>query len=527
MSSERMSPFRNRWFIEGVLRTTSPLHLGDGGETPWPNRPTAPGEPVVRIRTLTRDAKEKPCIPGSSLKGVLRSALRATLRTGGIESGEFERMFGSPDPAAPDSCGGAVEFHDARVPDGFVAPSFHHAPPWWDATRLSAIDGGVALNPKTRTADEHKLFHCEYVPAGVEFNVSITAQNLEETDVSLLLQALEAFNPREDVELADPLALGAGSQGGKGRMQWHLTAVRRLNPGPEVMAWLKDPQRSAGGSSAAQALPEEEIKRLQELKPVAVTAGSGERLVLRLKLRFTEPFLVNDPAHTLKEGAREDTPDHYPRLDAEGRPMVPESSFRGVFRAQAQRILRTLASDPEQVAAPGELTQPSRDRSSALAPADFAALSLADRIFGATGWQTPIYVSDFVASSPADTRRQEFVAIDRFMGGSAKSMKFNAEAVAGVKPPGEAKEDQAPLPAELHGVIIVRMKAWEKAGVASPAAGLLALTLRDLLEGDVTFGFGAAKGYGACTAEFADEASRQWFQQARPGVAALRAQLTT
>ena len=71
------------------------------------------------------------------------------------------------------------------------------------------------------------------------------------------------------------------------------------------------------------------------------------------------------------------------------------------------------------------------------------------------------------------------------------------------------------------------MKAWEKAGVASPAAGLLALTLRDLLEGDVTFGFGAAKGYGACTAEFADEASRQWFQQARPGVAALRAQLTT
>ena len=29
---------------------------------------------------------------------------------------------------------------------------------------------------------------------------------------------------------------------------------------------------------------------------------------------------------------------------------------------------------------------------------------------------------------------------------------------------------------------------------------MLALTLRDLIEGDIPMGFGAAKGYGACTA---------------------------
>ncbi len=69
------------------------------------------------------------------------------------------------------------------------------------------------------------------------------------------------------------------------------------------------------------------------------------------------------------------------------------------------------------------------------------------------------------------------VAIDRLHGGAAEGLKFNVEFV---------------MTPTLDGVLtldLMRIAPW--------GLGLLALTLRDLVEGDVTFGFGASKGYGA------------------------------
>lgn len=74
---------------------------------------------------------------------------------------------------------------------------------------------------------------------------------------------------------------------------------------------------------------------------------------------------------------------------------------------------------------------------------------------------------------------QEFVAIDRFTGGAKDQAKFNALAL------------YRPV---LEGCLRVHTPALSQNGWA-----LLALTLRDLKEGDITFGFGAAKGYGTCT----------------------------
>jgi hypothetical protein len=103
-------------------------------------------------------------------------------------------------------------------------------------------------------------------------------------------------------------------------------------------------------------------------------------------------------------------------------------------------------------------------------------------VFGAAGWRSPLRVSDFVGSSLA-TLRQEFLAIDRFTGGGAEHLKFDAETA------------DRPV---LTGHISLDLEALGDVGVGRWALGLLALTLRDLLEGDLTFGFGAAKGFGAC-----------------------------
>jgi CRISPR-associated protein (TIGR03986 family) len=74
------------------------------------------------------------------------------------------------------------------------------------------------------------------------------------------------------------------------------------------------------------------------------------------------------------------------------------------------------------------------------------------------------------------TPRQDFVAIDRFTGGAADGAKFDA-----------CYADRPTLKSRLTLDLI---------GLEPPDIALLALGLRDVCEGKVTFGFGASKGYG-------------------------------
>ncbi len=72
------------------------------------------------------------------------------------------------------------------------------------------------------------------------------------------------------------------------------------------------------------------------------------------------------------------------------------------------------------------------------------------------------------------------MAIDRFTGGAAPGLKFDADYADRPRLTGKIRVD------------LDRIEPW--------ALGLLALTFRDLIEGDITFGFGASKGYGICQA---------------------------
>ena len=81
------------------------------------------------------------------------------------------------------------------------------------------------------------------------------------------------------------------------------------------------------------------------------------------------------------------------------------------------------------------------------------------------------------------------VAVDRFTGGSAPGKKFKSQAVRHVALDGVIGVDLTKLRQSS-----TRTK-WPNLSLDA-ALGLLALTLRDLREGDIRFGFGAAKGYG-------------------------------
>ncbi len=98
------------------------------------------------------------------------------------------------------------------------------------------------------------------------------------------------------------------------------------------------------------------------------------------------------------------------------------------------------------------------------------------QLFGATGWKSTINISDFSCDSHNGDRKQVFVAIDRFHGGSKDGALYNI------------RHFERPI---LNGNIELtqRTPVWGK--------GLLALLIRDLEEGDISFGFGRNKGYGS------------------------------
>ena len=462
-----------RWFITGTFTTKGPLHLGIGNRG-WlelreggpairhdANPPNKITNLVVQYHRIARDHKRDPIIPGSAWKGPFRA--------------EFTRLFGEATAQillGTEELGGCVEFHDAlwlrcSLPAG--APEFL---PLWDTNGNynSAIEASVAIDRCTRTASEGKLYYIEFVPAEAVFDVRLTAQGIRQEDIARLLAALQQFDGGD----GSP-TLGAESSNGWGRIVWTPNKTKRF--GVEHLGqWLAAP--TACGYDACEA-PAQAVT----IQPHP-TKRSKQVLKIAVELHFRGPLLVR---HTEppKIGKDENIPNARPRRTAEGHALLPARSFRGALRSQAERILRTVFDGTNGIA-----PEPSLQTEALHDPEEVTSLSLAGQLFGAAGWRSVVDISDFASKGPAHMEEQDFVAIDRFTGGAAEGKKFKWKALW---PEGPEK------PLTLNGEIHLDLARLQKAENWAP--GLLALTLRDLVEGDISFGAGCAKGYGACTAD--------------------------
>ena len=498
---QRFTPFQNRWRLTGTLTTESPLHIGDGFSVD--DRLDVVDGVKREVQTICRNAAGAPFIPASSLKGPLRAWLKAA---GLFQSDErWRELFGSDSDDAESARGGKLSFWDCRRSET-QPPTFTEEtqPTYWNAGSQTAVSVSVSIDRRTRTALEHHLFHIEHVPAGVEFAVELSAQNISEDDVCHLLGLLDQFN-------GSNITLGAGNVHGWGRVSWKLGKVYRLDAAA-IASWLENNGTVPVGYAAATT----------EVTDLTSQSFSARRrsLTVNIQLRFNSPLLVRDSSKgeknrkfnaKLAEGSENlRKADTVALLDASGTPFVPERAARGVIRSQVERILRTLGEDvpdPAKVEAVYELAAAS-------------ALDKASKLFGASGWRGPVSLSDFttVPGTTSENFDQDFVAIDRFTGAAATGKKFDVKAVTG---------------ACLQGTIHVDLKRLALVGADSYAPGLLALVLRDLCEGDLTFGSGAAKGYGACTASATIQSETgsgapvtEWFasEQVRKSLSTLRAQ---
>ncbi|MBI1763955.1 MAG: hypothetical protein HYR56_21225 [Acidobacteria bacterium] len=467
--------FLNRWMIVGRLTTQAPLHIGNGSETARPDFVNEKTQGKIEINAVGTDCNERPYIPGSSLKGVLRSHAKKTqLLTS-------EQLFGSEDPEKKDAAGnpiavgGKAEFYDARILDP-IPVAFPYKPPHWEPIRLTGVTAAVTLDRLTKTASEQRLFHEEFVPPGVSFTIAISGQDFTDAEITDLLWLLNNFN-------VEVLKLGAGTGSGYGTLRWELTDLQRMTK-DDVAAWIASDAPTTG-YAALKSIPLHERQAFEsQAKQIYPTANTTESVTLKARLDFLSNFLVNDPSRTGTIGEKK--AGHTPLLTANGKPLLPATSLRGAFRAQAEKIVRTIGNEKcacylndngeRQACHVDELHEQLTDKLKLLCPICL--------LFGSTSWKATIGFSDFVATDTVQENelfQQEFVAIDRFTGGGAEAKKFNARSV------------DRPT---LHGTISLNLARLRHIAGNGWPLGLLTLVLRDFMEGDVRLGLGAAKGYG-------------------------------
>lgn len=497
-----------RYRIEGTLTTRSPLHVGSGMDISFRSRGTPLASPQssppvdsdmeeepateedVRIMAVITDGNGRAYLPATTLKGRLHQWASQS----GADPALVRELFGT------EELGGRLLFRDAmlqRNPGNrsMPFPFFQDRSPtgvpllYWEELRHTFVMAGTVLNRITRTAEKNKLYHYEVVPVGTTFKVILCGEALTDEELAFLLEALEQFKH------PDGLSLGGFTSHGFGALSWKLEQVTGLATVDELNTWL------AGSSVGYEGFPEISQETVQEIRSKAdlsLTQNSGI-LTLKLEIGFEGPFMINDPSQcygdkTSQQGGLS----HAYLKDDQGKVVLTAKSLHGALRAQAERIVRTLAR--------GDVPKKAcyiDTRDAACSPITGAGqvknLCLTCRLFGGNGWRSPLTISNFspVTNGEGEEYTQEFVAIDRFTGGAAEGKKFKAHYCFGPTLAGQLKIDLNRIEAE-H-------------------AGLLILTLRDLIEGDIPLGFGRSKGFGACQAGVKEAALPgsypPWFKQ--------------
>jgi CRISPR/Cas system CSM-associated protein Csm3 (group 7 of RAMP superfamily) len=354
------------------------------------------------------------------------------------------------------------------------------------------IRDGVGIDRTTGTAARaaSAKFDFETIPADTEFIITLELEDADEKDQYLLDLALYEWQQGR-------LRFGGNKSRGTGVLSLKKIEVTKftLSDRADLMRFLR--------RNVEQNKPE-----LYKLNPphrnyhggyARVRDSVQSWLTIDFDLQAQGFFLTNDTTQATAKGY-----DHRSLL------FLPGSSIRGAIRSQAERIARTLVNLRPDV----------RDEESFLnrcpAPNPFVtrgdkqngiessaarirhqkdvqkvredrnnseAYDLSEQLFGSVDWGSRLAVEDApivdkdgnpVGFDKLQWKKLDFVAIDRFTGGSADGAKFDAYALW-----------QPRFQCRLH---LEAPQDWE--------IGWLLYMLKDIIDGRVPVGFGAAKGFG-------------------------------
>ncbi len=408
-----------RLVITGTLRLLTPTHLGSGEAAD------------ITDMTLTRDeVTGRPLLTGTTIAGALRNYLR-------------ERLYGYDGLLPKESpiespltllFGGARGDEEGNQSQLIVDDALG---------RSSGVEirDGVAIDPKTGTAEEHKKYDIELLAAGttfpLRFELLIQAGKEEELKEALAI-ALQGLERGE-------IRLGARKRRGLGRCQvemWRVVSYDLTTP-EGLIAWLKEMEE-----------PAQEGQKIAELLGVEAEEDHRERFTLEATFRLRSPLLIRSAEKGAELGA--DFAQLHSHRDGEEVPVLPGTSVAGVLRHRALRILNTLH--------------------------DGAGETLVRQLFGGeekTNEGTKLTASRLIVEETviqeAAMLIQPRIRIDRFTGGAYPGALFGEAPIVG--------NPQVQLKLELRNP-----QKWE--------IGLLLLLLKDLWTGDLPIGGGRSIGRG-------------------------------
>ncbi len=270
MNARLLDTFENRRRLEGMLSTRTGLHIGAGGS----------GDPLATDSPVVRNAAGVPFVPGSSLKGVVRSATESLLRGAGAQKAGGEEPLWSCDPISGDPCVSHQDLQDIRAAhesDGRAVAEatwdksctvcrlfgslalasrvrFPDLPLAADAPLLE-LRNGVGIDRDKELAAPGVLYDFEAVPPETPFQLTVILDNTADWEVGLLLYLFEQLDQGS-------LALGGKTSRGLGqvRIEWQKmieTRVEKANPFAELLSsWdLLAPDESEEPAEVTPSLP--------------------------------------------------------------------------------------------------------------------------------------------------------------------------------------------------------------------------------------------------------------------------------
>lgn len=182
------SKLNSRALIQYTVETKSDMHIGGHGST----TPSDVDNPTLK------NGQDYPIIPGSSLKGVLRTEIERLLKGLNIDvctvpevckSKRNKEIIRKDKPDCPVCIlfGGAELAGSVRIKDATAN------------SKKTMIRDGVAIERKTRKAKGGAKYDIEAVPQGTEFYGDIVIENLdiseyEKAKLGALLSLVDFFN---------------------------------------------------------------------------------------------------------------------------------------------------------------------------------------------------------------------------------------------------------------------------------------------------------------------------------------------
>jgi CRISPR-associated RAMP protein (TIGR02581 family) len=226
--------------MEGLLTTRTGLHIGAGNS----------GDPLGTDAPVVRNAAGQPFIPGSSLKGVVRSAAEALFRGAGADHKNGKPLWScnilSKEPCVDEALAKEIRvgFEDSR--EGAEAT-------WEESCTICRLFGSLALSGRVRFPDlpivgetflelrngvgidrdkelaaPGVLYDFEAVPPSTSFRLTVVVDNPTKEDVGLILYLFDELDQGN-------LSIGGKTTRGLGqvRVAWQSiveTNVEKDNP---------------------------------------------------------------------------------------------------------------------------------------------------------------------------------------------------------------------------------------------------------------------------------------------------------